>query len=99
MIEATTDDFIAFEEGKVYTNDSVFRDMDEISPYTAEFKFDNFKMNIDNSSGHISYYERAEFVVRDALRWNFDFIGSAAFRKKDGVWRMYFMHTTRKSPI
>src|SRR5690242_10888674 len=74
MQEATTDDFIAYEEGKVYNNDSVFRDMDRISPYKAVFEFDNFRIDVDSRFGHMTYFEHAEFLVRDTIKFDLRFL-------------------------
>ena len=96
MMAATTEDFMAFEEGKIYSNDSVFADMNKIIPYTAKFNFENFKITGNNNFGHLSYTEHAEFIVRDTLKLNLNFVGSAALRNENGVWKMYFMQATKK---
>ncbi|MDP4265426.1 MAG: nuclear transport factor 2 family protein [Bacteroidota bacterium] len=96
MIDATTDDFIVYETGKVWNNDSVFKEMKRVSPYTVNFKFDNFKIQVDNMSGHMSYYEEADFVFNDTLKVNLNFLGSAAFQKNEGGWKMNFLHATKK---
>jgi hypothetical protein len=93
MIAATTDDFLVYEEGKVWTNDSVFKEMDRQS-YTVDFRFDNFRINVDQSTGHMSYFEQANFVFRDTVKANLRFLGSAAFRKTSDGWKMIFMHAT-----
>ena len=95
MIDVTTGDFLLYEEGKVWNNDSVFKEMNKF-PYTAEFKFYNFKINIDKTSGHMAYFEQAHFLFNDTVKLNLTFVGSAAFKKTEGIWKISFMHTTQK---
>jgi len=94
MKDATTDDFLVYEEGKAWTNDSVFREMERVSPFRVNFEFDHFKVFVDNESGHMSYFEQAHFVFRDTLKRNLNFLGSASFRKTADGWKMNFMHAT-----
>jgi uncharacterized protein DUF4440 len=96
MKNVTTADIVIYEEGKEYNNDSVFRDMRNISPYKAEFNFDNFKIFADKQSGYMSYYETAHFIVRDTLKLDLNFLGSAAFRKEAGEWKMSLLHSTQR---
>ena len=95
MTDVTTDDFLLYEEGKVWNNDSVFKEMNKF-PYTVEFKFYNFKTTIDRVSGHMAYYEQADFLFNDTVKLNLTFVGNAAFRKTEGTWKINFMHTTKK---
>jgi hypothetical protein len=96
MIDVTTDDFLLYENGRAWNNDSVFMNMKRNSPYTVEFIFDNFKINVDGKSGHMSYVEHANFVFRDTIKANLNFLGSAAFRKGEGGWKMNFLSATKK---
>src|SRR5688572_3378786 len=99
MTEATTDDFILYEMGRVWNNDSVFNNIKKNLPYSVEYKFDNFKINVDNMSGHMSYYNNGVFVFNDTTRQNFSWIESAAFRKSVEGWKMCFLHITERYEI
>jgi hypothetical protein len=96
MRSVTTRDIVIYEEGKEYNNDSVFRDMRSLIPYKVDFKFENFSIFADENSGFMSYYENANFVVRDTVKFNLNFLGSAAFRKEGGVWKMCLLHSTQR---
>lgn len=95
MIDATTPDFIVYEEGKVWNNDSVFREMDR-QKYSVEFRFEGHKINISQSLAHMSYLEHADFVFNDTTKRPLKFVGSAAFQKVNGKWKMSFMQATKK---
>jgi hypothetical protein len=94
MRSATTNDFLIYEAGEIMNNDSVFKEMDRISPYQAEFKFEHFKIKVDHTLGHMSYHEHATFVVHDTVKVKLHFTGSAAFTKIGSAWKMCFMHAT-----
>lgn len=93
MLDATTGDFLLFHTGVVENNDSVFKRMARLN-YTVEFKFDNFRVDVDENIGHLSYHEQANFVFDDTLKMNLQFLGSSAFRKVKNEWKMNFMHSS-----
>jgi ketosteroid isomerase-like protein len=90
----TTDDFVLFEDGKIWTNDSLVTIKDKFKSFKGDWKFDNMKVNIDQSSGDITYYDHGEFVLNDTINMKFDWLESATFRKTDGKWKMNFLHST-----
>jgi hypothetical protein len=94
MKNLCTADVTIYEEGKEYNNDSVFRDMRGIFPYKADFRFEHFQIFVDKNSGFMSYYENAKFAFWDTVRLDLSFLGSAAFRKEQGVWKMCLLHST-----
>ena len=96
MTDAITDDFLLYEEGHSWNNDSVYMNIERSSPFRAEFTFDNIKVTVDNKSGHMTYEEHANFVFRDTIKANLNFLGSAAFRKSEDGWKMYFLQATKK---
>lgn len=96
MTDAITGDFLLYENGHAWNNDSVYMNMERNSPYTVEFKFDNFKIAVDNKLGHMTYNEHANFVFLDTIKADLSFLGSAAFRKEGEEWKMYFLQATKK---
>ena len=90
----TTTDFVLFEDGKIWTNDSLVTIKDKFKSFEGEWKFDNMRVNIDESSGDIVYYDHGEFIFNDTLRVEIDWLESATFRKVDGKWKMNFLHST-----
>jgi hypothetical protein len=90
----TTSDFVLFEDGKIWTNDSLVTIKDKFKSFKGEWKFDNMKVNIDKSSGDIVYYDHGEFIFNDTIQMKFDWLESATFRKVDGKWKMNFLHST-----
>ncbi len=96
MKAAVTADFFLYEEGKVWTNDSVFSEMKRFPYAKAHFKFENFRVNVDNTSAYMAYYEEANFLMTDSTKHILNFLGSAAFRKVRDEWKMNFLHSDQR---
>lgn len=90
----TTNDFVLFENGKIWTNDSIATIKNKFHSFTGEWKLENMKVNIDESSGDIVYFNHGELSFNDTLKVKFDWLESATFRKVDGEWKMNFLHST-----
>lgn len=96
MKNATTDDFIIYEDGKVWNNDSLISLMKLYPNSKVDYSFDNFKINIDYSVGNMYYFNHGNFVLNDTIKMEFSWIESATFIKTDNGWKMNFMHSTVK---
>ncbi|MFM8348044.1 MAG: nuclear transport factor 2 family protein [Bacteroidota bacterium] len=90
----TTSDFVLFEDGKIWTNDSLVTIKDRFKSFKGEWKFSDMKVNIDESSGDIVYYTHGEFIFNDTIKRSKDWLESATFRKVDGKWKLNFLHST-----
>ena len=94
MRDLTTTDFVLYENGKVFNNDSIFKMIQSFPKYTAKYKFENLKINVDNNSGNIHYFNHGDFVFNDTIKVKVDWLESATFKKVDGKWKMDFLHST-----
>ncbi|KAF0129435.1 MAG: hypothetical protein FD155_2358 [Bacteroidetes bacterium] len=90
----TTSDFVLFENGVIWTNDSVVTIKEKYSSFKGDWKFDNIKVNVDKSSGDIVYFNQGDFVYNDTIKIKKNWLESATFRKVDGKWKMNFLHST-----
>lgn len=89
----TTDDFVLFENGQVWNNDSIYNFLKALPPFVAVYKFDNFNINIDTEIGNMIYFNHADLTMNDT-EIKYDWIESATFKKVDGEWKMNFLHST-----
>ena len=97
MKEVTTKDFVLFEDGKVWNNDSIINMIKGMPPFVAKYSFDNFHINIDDKNGNMFYFNHLDATLNDTTKLKYDWIESATFKKMDGEWKMNFLHsTTRK---
>lgn len=90
----TTKNFVLFENGKIWTNDSLVTIKERYASFKGEWKLDSMKVNIDESSGDIVYFNHGIFIMNDTLKMEFDWLESATFRKVEGAWKLNFMHST-----
>jgi len=96
MKAVTTEDFVLYENGSVWNNDSAFMNIKRHLPFTVKYKMDNFKIYVDRMSGDMTYTNHADFVFSDNSKLSLDWIESATFRKVDGIWKMNLLHLTEK---
>src|SRR6266852_3061759 len=94
MNQVTTADFIIYEDGKVWNNDSLIKVLNTFPKFTAKYTFDGFRINVDNTSGSMSYFNHGDFTLKDTTKMTFDWIESATFKKIDGKWIIDFLHST-----
>ena len=90
----TTKDFVLFEDGVIFTNDSLVKPNPYVKSFQGTWTFDNIKINIDETSGDMVYYNHGEFIYNDTIKRQVDWLESATFRKVDGAWKMNFLHST-----
>lgn len=90
----TTKDFVLFEDGVIFTNDSLVKPNPYVKSFQGTWTFDNTKINIDETSGDMVYYNHGDFVYNDTIKRQVDWLESATFRKVDGEWKMNFLHST-----
>jgi hypothetical protein len=90
----TTKDFVLFEDGRIWTNDSLVTPIPNVQSFKGTWTFDNMKVNMDVNSGDIIYYNHGDFVINDTIKTQVDWLESATFRKIDGKWKLHFLHST-----
>lgn len=92
--QMTTLDYILFEGGRVWNNDSLINFLKKRPDLTVKFKFDNMNIRAGKQFGRIIYYNHGDFFVNDTLKRSTDWVESATFRKVNGKWKMEFLHST-----
>ena len=90
----TTNDFVLFENGKVWTNDSLVKPTPGVISIKGTWTFSNMKVSVDETSGYIIYYDHGEFILNDTIKIKKDWLESAVFKKVDGQWKLKFLHST-----
>jgi lysophospholipase L1-like esterase/ketosteroid isomerase-like protein len=98
MQALTTDDFILYEDGLVWNNDSAFKNIRRHLPFTVKFTLGNMRMFVDEHSGDCVYTNRADFVFHDTDKVHIEFLESASFRKTAAGWKMNVLHVTEREP-
>lgn len=96
MNSVTTADFILFEDGKVWNNDSLMNLINSFGTFEGAWNFDYKRITTDQLSGDVVYLNHGNFIINDTTEMQFDWIESATFTKADGKWKMDFLHSTIK---
>ena len=97
MRSLTTNDFIIYEDGLIWNNDSIISFIKSFpGSVKINYVFDDFKINIDNNSGSVFYLNHADMVINDTMKMSFDWIESATFIKAENSWKMNFLHSTAR---
>ncbi len=94
MKALVTDDFVLYENGKIWNNDSLIAFIDSLPGYQATFALKEFNITIDNYTGSMYYINNADFEFNDTTQLKFMWIESATFKKVDDKWEMNFLHST-----
>lgn len=96
MNSVTTTDFILFEDGNIWNNDSLVNSLNTFNSFKAKWTFDYVRVNIDEFSGDMVYFNHGDMIFNDTSNIKIDWIESATFRKVDGNWKLGFLHSTIK---
>jgi lysophospholipase L1-like esterase/ketosteroid isomerase-like protein len=95
----TTADFVIYEDGKVWNNDSVFRNIQYHQPFSVKFVLSDIRVFEDTHSAYATYLSHPDFVLSDGVKFHLDFIETMIFRKTAGGWKISTLHITElKSP-
>ena len=94
--EVTTPDFTLYVDGKIWSHDSIISVLNSYPPYKADYSFDNFNIDMEDSLGVMRFFSHGDFIFSDTLDLKFDWIESATFTKVDDQWKMNFLHSTTK---
>jgi len=89
--QITTADFVLYEMGRVWNNDSGIANIRRNLPFTVKYQLSDFVIHVDEHSGDARYFNHADFVFDDTSRQSFDWVESATFRKEAGTWKINFL--------
>ena len=96
MVQSCTDDYLLFESGHVWNNDSLWQEIQKFRDTRIEFTISNPIISIDKQVGHISYFNHGDIYSKDSLVSKIDWIESAAFKKLGSEWKINFLHSSVK---
>jgi hypothetical protein len=90
----TTSNFVLFDEGVVYNNQTAVKAMAERKPFKVSFVFDSVNVHMDKKDASVYYFRKADYVLDDTAHMSAKFLESATFNKEDGKWKLRFLHST-----
>ncbi|NCT94022.1 MAG: hypothetical protein GXC72_06345 [Chitinophagaceae bacterium] len=89
-----TADFRLFENGKVWTNDSLWHELQKYQDTRIKFRMDTLRISVDQNIGHIAYFNHGDVYKNGTLIQTINWMEDAAFRKEKGQWKIYFLHSS-----
>lgn len=94
MKSLTTPDFVMYDEGVIYNNESAVKAIEGIGPFTASFAFDSVKAHLDKTDASAYYLREATFTMQDSTYAPMKFLESATFKKEGDKWKLRFLHSS-----
>lgn len=90
----TTANFILFDEGVIYTNESAVSAVDQLKPFVVTFTFDSLNIHIDKDEASAYYFREANFIFEGSTNKPVRFLESATFHKAGNKWKLRFLHSS-----
>jgi hypothetical protein len=94
MNTLTTANFILFDEGVIYTNQSAVNAVDQLKPFAVTFTFDSLNIHMDKNDASVYYFREANFIFDGNTKMPVRFLESATFHKEDNKWKLRFLHSS-----
>lgn len=94
MKDLSTADFVLFEDGVIFNNDSLINLVNSMPDAKVDYKFENFTINVDSRTGYMRYFNTGDFTMNDTIHMTINWLESATFRKIDDNWKLEFLHST-----
>ena len=94
MKSLTTPDFLMFDDGRIYNNESAVKSIEQSGSFSVTFEFDSLHTHFDKAHASAYYFREATFTMNDSTWTPLKFLESSTFEKKDGHWKLRFLHST-----
>lgn len=94
----TTPDFVIYEFGKKWNNDSVFKNIQYHEPFNVTFTLTDFNGFADAMSGDATYHSQADFEFGDTDKVQLNFYEAATFRKTAAGWKINMIQVSAVAP-
>lgn len=89
----TTNDFILYEDGRLWNIDSAVMNIKRNIPFSVKYQMSNLHFFIDSKSADVNYTNRGDFTFASG-KLSLDWVESATFRKINGKWKINFLSAT-----
>ncbi|MEI9809822.1 MAG: DUF4440 domain-containing protein [Bacteroidota bacterium] len=96
MNSLTTGNFVVYDEGVIYTNESAVKAVEGMGDFTVTFKFDSMNAHIDKTNASAYHIREATFTIHDTIYPPMRFLESATFKKEGDKWKLRFLHSSMR---
>jgi len=92
----TTDNFILFDGGRIYSNQVAIDSVNQMGQFTFSTSIDSLNVHVDKKDASAYYFRRANFTFPTGLQVTAMFLESCTFNKQDGKWKLRFLHSSQR---
>lgn len=96
MKTLTTPDFVMYDDGIIYSNESAIKTIETMPPFKVSFLFDSINAHIDKVNASAYYLREANFVIEDSTYAPIKFLESSTFKKEGNSWKLRFLHSSMR---
>ncbi|MFI5131838.1 MAG: hypothetical protein ACHQFX_17675 [Chitinophagales bacterium] len=89
----TTDNFVLWDEGRIYNNQVAIDSVKTMGTFTVKFTIDSLNVHVDKKNASAYYFRNAEFTFPDRV-FRPVFLESCTFNKEGSKWKLRFMQSS-----
>jgi hypothetical protein len=90
----TAPNFVMYDEGKVYTNETAVETLRNMPSFSANFRLHDVNAHIGKQNASMYYVREAQFTIGDSTYAPARYLESATFMKVKDGWKIRFIHST-----
>lgn len=90
----STPDYVLYEDGAVWNNDSLILLLKSMPLASIEYEFRNFNVEPDCNGAFINYLNHGILTLNDSTKMDFNWIESAYVKRVDDELKIDFIHST-----
>lgn len=94
MKSVSTSDFIIYEDGKIWNNDSLISLISTMPEASVTFDFKDFNFETDCNSAFVYYLNHGVITMNDTTRIEYHWIESAYIKKFGEELKLDFLNST-----
>lgn len=90
----STPDYVLFENGHTWNNDSLIQSIQSMPGATIEYEFEAFDFEADCNGSFVHYRNHGKVTLNDTTQLDITWVESAYVKKVDGLLKLDFLHSS-----
>ncbi|HSR59647.1 MAG TPA: nuclear transport factor 2 family protein [Robiginitalea sp.] len=90
----STPDYVLFEDGQIWNNDSLIQALKKMPEASVAYELKDFSFKADCNGSFVSYKNRGMVTLNDTTRLDLNWVESAYVKQVEGVPRLAFLHSS-----
>ncbi len=92
--ELSTSDYVIYEDGAIWNNDSLIQFIQSMPLASIEYEFRDFNVERDCNGAFINYMNHGVLTFNDSTKIDYNWIESAYVKKEDDQLKLRFLHSS-----